>query len=332
MFEHQNVGHDPSPVCKHHQRGYCRNGSQCHQVHNSNICRERVCRNPMCRERHPKTCKFYLRVGGCKWKEDCAYMHKKMDSNIKIDILESKVKKLKDDIKQLTTNMSELIIKLITLEERDKHGHSMLQPGGTKEGLLHNGLSSKGAFNCDQCSHISDTNSELTKHVEIEHEVPEFFQCNICKSCFDTKVQLKKHTNTKHSSADTDDYNFKCKVCNKLFWNSLDLISHLNDHVVKENVKYTECHDEPFRCKICGIFTSINDNDIRTHVINHVEDTLKPRKDTAKDVTEILSTIEEEQEDSETERDESEEEETTFNDSYLYAGFDEDGNRITDEN
>ena len=67
-------------------------------------------------------------------------------------------------------------------------------------------------------------------------------------------------------------------------------------------------------------------------MINHVEDTLKPRKDTAKDVTEILSTIEEEQEDSETERDESEEEETTFNDSDLYAGFDEVGKRIIDEN
>ena len=33
------------------------------------------------------------RVGGCKWKEDCAYLHKKIDSDIKINILETKVKK-----------------------------------------------------------------------------------------------------------------------------------------------------------------------------------------------------------------------------------------------
>ena len=72
----------------------------------------------MCKERHPKTCKFYLRTGGCKWKEDCAYMHKKSSSNIKIDILESEVKKLKDDVRQLTKNMSEMMIKIITLEER----------------------------------------------------------------------------------------------------------------------------------------------------------------------------------------------------------------------
>ena len=225
------------------------------------------------------------------------------------------------------------MVKVITLEERDKHCHSTLLTGATKEGLLKNGLSSKGAFSSDNYSHISETNSELTKHVEIEHEVPELFQYNICKSCFDTKVQLKKHINTKHLLANLDDFNFRCKVCNKLFWNSLDLINHLNDHVVKENIRYTECHDEPFRCKICWTFTSTNDNDIRKHVINHVEDTLKPKEDTTtKDVTEIFPTIEEEQEDSETERDESEEEEISFNDSDLYAGFDEDGNRILHEN
>jgi hypothetical protein len=221
-----------------------------------------------------------MKNGGCKWKEDCAYKHKKSDSNVTINGLESEFKKLKDDIEQLTNNMSEIMIKMITLEEKDKHYYSMHlnETGVTKEGLQNIALSSKGAFHCEQCSHSSDTKSALTTHIETEHEVPEFFQCKICKSCFDTKVQLKKHTNTKHLSVDKDDYNFKCKVCNKIFWNSLELIGHLNDHVVKDNIKYTECHDEPFRCKICGTFTSINDYDIRKHVIKHVEDTLKPNK------------------------------------------------------
>ena len=62
-----------------------------------------------------------------------------------------------------------------------------------------------------------------------------------------------------------------------------------------------------------------------------MEDTLKPKEDSTKDVTEILSTTEEEQEDSEIERDESEEAETSLNDSDLFAGFDEDGNRISEE-
>ena len=160
--------------------------------------------------------------------------------------------------------------------------------------------------------------------MDTEHEIPDFYQCKICKSCFDTLTKLKKRANTKHMSTDKNDYQFKCKVCKKVFWNSLELVKHLNDHVVKENIRYTECHVEPFRCKICGTFTSMNDNDIRKHVIKHVEETLKPKEDSSKDVTKILPTIEEELE-------ESEEAEASLNDSDLYAGFDEDGNRINDD-
>ena len=52
-----------------------------------------------------------------KWKEDCAYEHKKSDSNIKIEILKSQVRKLTNEIKQLNNNMSEIMMKMITLEE-----------------------------------------------------------------------------------------------------------------------------------------------------------------------------------------------------------------------
>ena len=121
-------------------------------------------------------------------------------------------------------------------------------------------------------------------------------------------------------STDIDDYRFNCKVCHKTFWNSLDLVKHQNEHI-----KYTDCHDEPFRCKICRTFTSLIDDEIRQHVIKHVEDTLYPKEDYIKDVTELFPTIEEELEDSQTE-----ESDTSLNDSELYAGFDEDGNRIID--
>ena len=75
----------------------------------------------------------------------------------------------------------------------------------------------------------------------------------------------------------------------------------------------------------------MNNQDIRNHVIKHVKDTLKHQIYSTTNVTEILSTIEEEPEDSETGRDEIEEAEKSLNDSDLYAGFDEDGYRITDE-
>ena len=66
-------------------------------------------------------------------------------------------------------------------------------------------------------------------------------------------------------------------------------------------------------------------------MIKHVENTLKHKDYYTKDTSQILSTIEEDQEDSETEIDECEEAEASINDSDLYAGFDEDGNRITEK-
>ena len=157
---------------------------------------------------------------------------------------------------------------MITLEESEKSYNNMKQKSAPKEGEPNNEY-----IKCNECNSSCETNHALTIHVGEEHEVAEFFQCKMCKSCFDTKIKLKKHTNTKHLSTYRDDFRFKCKVCNKMFWNGLDLVSHLNDYVAKENIKYTECHDEPFCCKICGTFTSMIEKDIRRHVIKHVEDT-----------------------------------------------------------
>ena len=95
MSDDQNVAHEQYPGCKHDQRGFCRNRSQCYQEHNNKICKESVCRNQMCREKHPKPCKFYIRNGQCMRKEEYAYEHNKSDDNIKIEI---KVKK-KETIK-----------------------------------------------------------------------------------------------------------------------------------------------------------------------------------------------------------------------------------------
>ena len=53
-------------------------------------------------------------------------------------------------------------------------------------------------------------------------------------------------------------------------------------------------------------------------MIKHVEDTLKPKENV---MAAMLPTIQEDQEDDETE----------LNNSYLYEGFDEDGNRITED-
>ena len=70
----------------------------------------------------------FLINGQCPWKEECAYEHKKSDNNAKIDLLESEVIKLKHEQKQLNSNMSEMLIKMITYEE-SVHQNSVSKEG-----------------------------------------------------------------------------------------------------------------------------------------------------------------------------------------------------------
>ena len=60
--------------------------------------------------------------------------HKRSDSNTKIDILEREVKELKDAIKQLCKNMSEMMIKMISLEEKEGQYFSETQNGASTNG------------------------------------------------------------------------------------------------------------------------------------------------------------------------------------------------------
>ena len=61
----QNVRRKVLPICKYFLKGYCRNQSKCHQPHKSNICEEKVCRDPYCREKPTNNGKYYAREGEC---------------------------------------------------------------------------------------------------------------------------------------------------------------------------------------------------------------------------------------------------------------------------
>ena len=70
----QNIAEEP-PVCKFNQTEYCRYGGTCPQTHNNVLCSEIVYRNIDCRERHPKTCRYYAQNKFCRLKDRCAYAH-----------------------------------------------------------------------------------------------------------------------------------------------------------------------------------------------------------------------------------------------------------------
>ena len=78
-------------ICKFHQTGFCKHGSQCNRKHMDEVCPEfRECSERNCVRRHPKSCKYFARNQYCKF-EKCAYSHDKTKSQHEIESLEKEV-------------------------------------------------------------------------------------------------------------------------------------------------------------------------------------------------------------------------------------------------
>ena len=93
-------------MCKFNQEGFCRFGTNCLRRHENEICPNRsVCENPECSKRHPKSCKYFYQFGECKFREACAYSHKKEIKNNKVEELEREVAELKEDMRKLKEDM-----------------------------------------------------------------------------------------------------------------------------------------------------------------------------------------------------------------------------------
>ena len=105
----QNVGYEEQPVCKHHQTGCCGHGNQCNKYHSNKICKELVCRNQNCTDRHPRTCKYFARRNNCKHQERCAYAQKENKNNMNYENLKEEVKFLKEEVGRLTNHMKLMI-------------------------------------------------------------------------------------------------------------------------------------------------------------------------------------------------------------------------------
>ena len=169
-----------------------------------------------------------------------------------------------------------------------------------------------------------------------KQNTPEVFtknvKCDKCNSQVTSKMSLSQHMFTTHTPTRIEETGIFCNLCGEEFWTELTMIQHLKEHI---NGRKT---DEPFFCKLCGI--GIHDkNAINQHMKNHVESVLKEdmeEKKFQKEVVQKLATISESEDEtkSNTETDKEEEdneEELIMDDSELYAGFDEDGNRIVED-
>ena len=143
-------------------------------------------------------------------------------------------------------------------------------------------------------------------------------------------MALSQHMFTTHTPTRIEETGIYCNLCGDKFWTELDMIKHLEKHMKGSQT------DEPFSCKLCGIGLS-DSNVINQHVINHVGNVLKEDredKESRNKVVQKLSTITENKDEKKLEVEleiEDEENYDDLDDSDLYEGFDEDGNRITED-
>ena len=261
----QSEGLEQQVVCKHNQTGYCKYGSQCHQFHINSICKENICRDKTCKERHPRTCRYFARDSICKRQDKCAYAHIEHKHQTHVQKLEEEVKTLKEEVQNITehikkmmqyinkdikeikeqqhhftNNLSEMMVKIIDLEDEKK-------PEQKPETSIH-----QYEFHCEQCD----------------------YKCS-------KEVTLKKHKNTIHpipitQTAQGTSNNLKCVVCEDIFetWNNFNI--HLGEHL--DEIKDLEVKDllngqETFKCNKCE-YMSRNHNDIKMHLIEHVNQSL----------------------------------------------------------
>ena len=89
----------------------------------------------------------------------CAYEHNKSDNNIKIEILENEVRNLTNEIKQLNSNMSEIMIKMTTFEESEKPNYNVQQKSAPKEDEPNSEY-----LKCNEYNFSCETNHALTIH------------------------------------------------------------------------------------------------------------------------------------------------------------------------
>lgn len=90
---------------------------------------------------------------------------------------------------------------------------------------------------CTICLKGFKTSSYLARHMEIHDEPVHLHACNLCDFKAKTKPYLKIHYIRKH----TQDYNFSCEHCGKMFKVQSDYTTHMKDHDTESCV-----------CDICG--------------------------------------------------------------------------------
>ena len=198
-------------ICLHHKYGHCKYGVHCRNQHISETCTDSPCITTMCRKRHPKLCRFFAIFGSCKFNESCSYLHKH-ERNEENEKLKKEIKKLKDDIVLLTTEVNKLKQDITSLSKSSfikpvpdpTPALDIISPSNTSSSLCFDtipqldGLQEEYIYDgpqqtyqhplrCETCGIVFPNTNEFKEHDSLQ------FCCDDCGICYATKLEADFH-------------------------------------------------------------------------------------------------------------------------------------------
>ena len=264
-------------VCKHNQSGYCKNGLLCQLDHVSEICQIAICRDPNCRKRHPKTCRYFARYNTCKRLNYCAYAHPDIKSISELEIMKKEVKSLKLEVEELKKNNAEITK---SLNEMQREEIIELRQNVDQLSMNMSEMMIK-IVNIE----TEENDQSVKKSPTIKAKYP-YFKCDVCSDKFNSQIKLKKHNNMKHpikmpqtkqeksqyQASDSTLSGLECSTCEDKFTTNEELQTHIKEHldeIVNLNIEYLKSGHESFVCNKCQ-WNSNNVKQIKDHLSNHV--------------------------------------------------------------
>ena len=230
VFSNRNQLH-----CYHNNRGFCSFRDKCRYQHYKQVCPNRICREPECKNRHPVLCKYKEH---CKFdkRSICAFKHVPLtndDGDMKAMVVE--IKNLKDEIAKLKMSVESKETKLAEYSNKELELSKLLSDTTGKvaekqnliklvrEIVVENQMlkeiiksyndakltkfaedvleDSSITYYCDKCDFDIDEEDALETHKELYHEN----MCDICDKNFDEEDLLTMHKKQHHSN--------KCDTC-----------------------------------------------------------------------------------------------------------------------
>ena len=247
-------------ICHYAKFGYCKYKADCKRKHLKEECEKIItCNNiKTSMKRHPKPCKKYA-SGECKFKSDCAYKHVEPTENKEQIKLEEKVKQLEKvvhqeknnnmemnvKIKELEKTVNEMAVKMVQLEvnlkEMESNNDELIKTkeidtrikdlkkfpntkGKTKDQQGKKSKPKDSVFKFGAAARRAESDKIEAHEVE---NLEKCFKCELCDFKSDKNAHLEKHITLKHSVQ-------KCKVCQREFKSSMDLVSHVAEEQLED--------------------------------------------------------------------------------------------------